>query len=77
MAGAGVAVFLTATGIVCIKSRVLPRWLGWVGVVLAFVSLVLPFFGPPAAGLWVLMASIVILARERRGAPAVSTATAG
>jgi hypothetical protein len=68
LGGAGVAIFLTATGIVCIVSRALPRWLGWIAIVLAVVSLVIPFFGPPAAGLWVLIASIVILVKARHGA---------
>jgi hypothetical protein len=77
MAGAGVAIFLTATGIVCIRTRVLPGWLGWVAVVLAVVSLAVPFFAPPAAGLWVLIASIVILLRSRRTATTVSAATTG
>jgi hypothetical protein len=74
LGGAGVAIFLTATGVVCILNRVLPRWLGWIAVVLAVVSLALPFLGPPAAGLWVLIASIVILLRARDSASVPSAA---
>ena len=65
IAGPGVGIFLIATAIVCIRSAVLPRWLGWVGIVLAVLGLAVPFFAPPAAGLWVLIASIVIVVRER------------
>jgi hypothetical protein len=67
MGGAGVGIFLIASGIVCIASGLIARWVGWVGVVLAVVSLALPFFAPPAAGLWVLIASIVIIVKGRRG----------
>jgi hypothetical protein len=61
MSNAGVAVFLAATGFALIRSATLPRWLGWVGVVLAVASLVLPGIGAPAAGVWILIASIVML----------------
>jgi hypothetical protein len=58
----GIAVFLIATGIALIRSGVLAKWLGWVGVVLGVVALTLPAaFGPLPAGLWILIASIVIL----------------
>jgi hypothetical protein len=82
MGGAGVGLFLLASAVVCISSGLIARWVGWVGVVLAVVSLALPFFSPPAAGLWVLIASIVILVKGRReenvgpasGGPARATA---
>ena len=67
LGGAGSAVFLLATGIAIIRSGVLPRWLGWVGVVLGVLAVAVPF-GPAEAGLWVLVASIVILVRNRGGA---------
>jgi hypothetical protein len=69
LGGVGQAVFLIATGIALIRSGVLARWLGWVGVVFGVVALALPFIGPIPAGLWVLIASIVILVRERGGVP--------
>jgi hypothetical protein len=67
--GAGQAVFLVATGIALIRTGVLARWLGWVGVVLGIVALAIPFVGPLPAGVWVLIASIVILVSARGGAP--------
>ncbi len=72
IAGAGVALFLITTGIVCLKGAALPKWLGWVALVLTLASLAVPFLSPPAAGLWVLIASIVILVRERQ--PRTATA---
>jgi len=66
LSGPGIAVFLIATGIALIRSGVLAKWLGWVGVVLGVVALVLPAaVGPLPAGLWVLIASIVILVSGR------------
>ena len=63
--GPGAGVFLVATGIALIRSGILGRWLVWVGVILGAVSLILPFFGPLPTGLWVLIASIVILVQSR------------
>jgi len=63
MGGAGVAVFLLATSVAIVRSRALPPWLGWVGVVLGVVGTVI---GAPAAALWVLIVSIVILVRARQ-----------
>ncbi len=71
LAGPGIAVFLIATGIALIRSGVLAKWLGWVGVALGVVALALPAaFGPLPAGLWILVASIVILATSRGDAAA-------
>lgn len=69
LTGAGQAVFLIATGITLVRSAVLPRWLGWIGIVLGAVALVIPFFGALPTGVWVLITSIVILVSERGVAP--------
>lgn len=59
--GVGQAVFLIATGGVIIRHpSALPKWLGWLGVVLGVLAL-FPLVGPIYAGLWVLVASIVLL----------------
>lgn len=65
----GVAAFLLATGIAVTRSGPLPSWLGWVGVVLGVAVLALPFASGPGAGIWVLIASIVLLVTRE---PAVS-----
>jgi hypothetical protein len=64
----GIAVFLAATGIAIITNRMLPVWLGWAGVVLAVVALVIGFFGMLGIGLWILVASIVLLRPDRTAA---------
>jgi hypothetical protein len=69
LTGVGQTVLLLATGIALIRSGALARWLGWVGVVLGVVSLVLPFFGPIPAGLWVIISSIVVLVGASSAAP--------
>lgn len=64
--GPGTAVFMIATGIALIRSGVLAKWLGWVGVVLGVAALALPdALGPLPAGVWVLIVSIVILVGAR------------
>jgi hypothetical protein len=75
------ATLLFATAAVVLRWRSLPRWLGWVSLVLGVVGLVGPiswvlgFFLFP---LWVLVTSIVIFLREREsatsGAPVGATA---
>jgi hypothetical protein len=68
----GIALFLAATGGTIIVHRMLPTWLGWAGIVLAVVALVIGFFGLLGVGLWILAASIVILLRPDRAAPAAN-----
>lgn len=70
LASAGVALFLVGTGIALIRSATLPRWLGWVAIVLAVGALALPGVGGPAAGLWILIASITMLVLAGRTTPA-------
>jgi hypothetical protein len=65
VSGPGSGVFLVATGIALLRSGFLARWLGWVGVILGVISLILPFLGPLPIGLWVLIASIIILVQNR------------
>jgi hypothetical protein len=63
MGGAGIAVLLVATGVALIRNGPLPGWLGWIAIVLAILAV---FVGAPAVGLWLLIASIVILVRASR-----------
>jgi len=77
LASAGVALFLVGTGIALIRSATLPRWLGWVAIVLAVPALAFPGLGGPAAGLWILIASIamLVLAGRKASAPIDAVAT--
>jgi hypothetical protein len=70
-ASVAAAVMIGAASVVVLNTGVLPAWLGWVGIVLAFLSFVGALFVPGVAALiWVLIVSIVLLARPARGAPA-------
>ncbi len=63
LGGIGVTVLLGATGIAVIRSGVLPRWLGWLGMVFAVGSLVISFIGLAGIGLWSLITGIVLIIR--------------
>jgi hypothetical protein len=73
LTGPGIAIFLVATGAAIIRSGVLPKWLGWLGVVGAVVAIVLPIVvGPIPAGVWILVASIVMLVHNPAGRAAAA-----
>ena len=67
----GAAVFLISLAISILRTDVLPRWLGWVTLVLAVLSLTpLGFFAFPLTGLLILVLSVMLAVRARRtGAP--------
>jgi len=67
MGAAGTMVFLFASGIAIIRNGPLHKWIGWLAVVLGVLAAV---GGVAPAGLWVLVVSIGILIRARRGASA-------
>jgi hypothetical protein len=60
-ASGGVALLLGATGLAIIRSRVLPVWTGWAGIVLAVASVALPFLAGMPGALWTLLISITLL----------------
>ncbi|MGH2748048.1 MAG: hypothetical protein ACRDKB_09015 [Actinomycetota bacterium] len=58
----GIATFLFAAGLVTIRTGALPRWLGWVAIVLAIVEFSpIGFFVFLATLLWVLVVSILLV----------------
>jgi hypothetical protein len=65
-----VAAFLIATWLAVLRWRILPRWVGWLGLLVAIVALFPPIgwaaliFGFP---IWIVIASLLLL---RRRAPA-------
>jgi hypothetical protein len=62
----GVIVFLTATGLSVIRSGVLPRWLGWVMLVLGVVGVTpIGFVSAIGAAIMVLVLSILLSVRAR------------
>jgi hypothetical protein len=71
----GIAVFLISLGISILRTAVLPRWLGWVVLVLALIS-VTPagFIAFPGTGLLILVLSVMLTVRARRtGTPPSAT----
>ena len=71
----GAAIFLGSTGVSIIQTGVLPRWLGWIGViffVLAFTPAgVVSFLG---GAIWIIVASIILAVRGRSEPPAPTPA---
>jgi hypothetical protein len=72
----GLAVLLLGMSVSAIRASVLPRWLGWVGVVL-FVVYFTPagFIAFGLTGIWIIVASIVLYLRGG-AAPAGGAASA-
>ena len=61
-AGGATAVLIGASSLCLLRSQALPRWLAYVGLVLAVASFAIPQLGLPAVGIWFLLTSIVVLA---------------
>jgi hypothetical protein len=60
----GTAAFLLGSGIAIVKTGVLPKWLGWVAIVLGIVAVTpLGFFAFTALGVWVLIVSVMLALR--------------
>jgi len=71
---AGGFLFALGSGLAILRGAALPRWLGWVAIVIGVVALVPPisFFALLALGIWSLIVSILIYIRL--GAPESSEA---
>ena len=64
----GVLMFLWATGLAVIRTGALPKWLGWVMVVLGVVALTpIGFVAAIGAAILVLVLSILLSVRARSG----------
>jgi hypothetical protein len=71
----GVLLFLWATGLAVIRTGVLPKWLGWVMLVLGVAALTpLGFVAAIGSALLVLVLSIWLSLRARGGAPTPTAA---
>jgi|HubBroStandDraft_6_1064221.scaffolds.fasta_scaffold03204_8 hypothetical protein len=69
---AGAAGLLIASGLAILRGRQLPAWVGWLGLVLGIASLVpIRNIGAPLAGIWTLVASILLCLRAARHASAL------
>jgi hypothetical protein len=64
----GVEVFLWAASLCVLRTGALPKWLGWVGIVLAIVGFTpVGFAAAIGAALWIVIVSILLALRERSG----------
>ncbi len=71
---AGVGVLVLAAGLSAVRHGGLPRWLGWIGVVIGILAFTpAGFFAFLASGIWIAIVSIA-LTQARRSAAAASPA---
>ena len=77
------AVMLGAAAIVILKSRALPRWLGWLGAVAAAISLLsapvadrVPPVGILLTFVWIVSVSVMLVRRPALGRVSAANATA-
>jgi hypothetical protein len=71
---AGVGVLVLAAGLSAVRHGGLPRWLGWIGVVVGILAFTpAGFFAFLASGIWIAVVGIA-LTQARRSAAAASPA---
>jgi hypothetical protein len=65
----GQVVFLLSSGIAIARYGALPKWLGWVAIIVGVVGMTpLGFVAFLAGGLWIAVVSIVLAVRDRQPA---------
>lgn len=70
-AALGGAAFYFGTGAAIVQTGALPKWLGWIGIVLGVLALTpAGFVAFLALGVWVLLLSVFLALRERPATPA-------
>jgi len=66
----GTLIFLISSGLGVIRTGVLPKWLGWLAIVLAVIALTpLGFIAFIGSAIWILIASIMLTMRARSTPP--------
>jgi hypothetical protein len=71
----GTALAFLGTGIGLVKSGILPKWLGWIAVVLGVLAATpVGFFAMPVAALWIVVVSIMLSLRARGDSEAAPAA---
>ena len=76
MLSIGVAVLTLATGLIILRSKILPVWIGWLSLVIALVGVAGPlgFFAFLASGIWILILCF-FLYRDESKAHSLATQT--
>ena len=73
----GAMVFILASGISILRHGALPKWLGWVAIGLAVISMTpIGFVGAIGIALWIGVVSVMLAVRERRTGAAAPAAPA-
>ncbi len=66
----GITLMLSASGLSIVRHGALPKWLGWIAIVLAVVSVTpVGFVAFPGMALWILIVSVMLTLRARAQAP--------
>lgn len=66
----GITVFLLSAGILIVRTGALPKWLGWIAILLAIVGPTPIGFAAFLGGaLWILVVSVLLTMRARAVAP--------
>ena len=67
----GIATLVLAASLLAIRTKLLPPWLGWVGVVLFVVSFTpVGFLAFGLSGIWIIVASVLLYLRGETAAAA-------
>lgn len=63
----GIAILLLAAGIATVRRPALPRWLGWVAIMIGIISLAGPFgfVGALLSIIWLFVVAILIFRKDR------------
>jgi len=65
----GAAVFLISAGVSILRTEALPKWLGWVALLLGVIGATpIGFAAFLGGGIWILVVSVLMAVRERAGA---------
>jgi hypothetical protein len=69
----GLAVAMLSTGVGTLRYGILPKWLGWIAVVIGLSALTpAGFFGFMATGIWAIIVAVLLYARGGAAAPAAA-----
>jgi len=72
----GAVVFLFSAGVSIVRTEALPKWLGWIAIVLAVVGVTpVGFAAFLGGGIWILVLSVLMAVRERGAGASMPPAT--